>query len=1765
MNRKLLRKYLVLFLATTTFISQSISLTKAEEIIPTITTEISKEIVNVENLKFDGTEAISVENSKYIQGKSSDIMSLDKGTVTVRYRLEEVDSPISSLFSISIPTSEQSYASVYIKPKEEKIGIEFKNLPNSKTVEFKLPNYVDINNKNWHTISYIFTGSKINFYIDCQKIGETNFSGMYSDLSWKGDYPTLTIGGLQRKYVSQNKIESFLWPLKGTVDLLEITDKVSSEEDIKKIHDVTTEKNNQNKSYIWEQNEDDIFYYRIPSLVKASNGNLVIAADARKKHYNDWGDIKTVVKTSNNDGETWSKSTTVVDTATQPYYTTETIGSASDTTSSMAIDPSLLATSNNEVYMLVDVMPESRGNWFNWGKNDKGYLSGAYNSQLGTGYITVDGTKCLKLFDKDNNEYYVRKENNQGVVYKITEKNEDGSVKAYQATNYTVSYGTADNNYSDYGDLYKDGISAGNIYLTNDSKDPAGQNGVPIHQENSKKGELRVLITNYLWLFKSTDGGTSWSAPTDITPSVKEEWMRFIGAGAGIGNEITKEDGSKRLIFPIYYTNKNGEGIGLQSSAIIYSDDNGLTWSRSESANDGRVVNGKVIHSQTASSTDYDISENQVIQLKSGTLLQFMRTTSADQKVRIAKSTDYGLTWKDEFIDSGLRDIGCQLSVITTEFHDKEYVIFTNPAGDGPSKSAARYRGVLRIGEVQADDSIKWLTSNVIEPGRFAYSSIIDLGNGNIGVAYEDQGHISYLTYNIAKLLEANHQDANCAIEEVKRIDGKEDLAIGDEILIQVKMNQKLIMTGTRELDIKIGNTSEKAKYVSGTGTDTFIFSYTVKTGNSGDLMVIGLSSDSITQNKYLWNLSVPVDAYNLGIIGEITSNRELNHIFNGDFSKNSHWVGKTYKASANKVDGDNYYGSIEKGTSDDYLVQFVDVEPGKSYKLTANVKVDSESDNVQGVFLAVKYALNQNFKQIELKKTNGWETYEIEFTPEEGRKQVVVGLIKYAENNNRSECSNVAVSIDDVFVTEDKISDIKVKWIDDFNGNTLDQNIWGYELGRIRGNEQQHYVNSEENVFVKDGNLTLKVTERPEKYKYTNPTTNNPRQIIYNSGSVRTIGQKEFLYGRIEMRAKLPKGKGAFPAFWTLGADFSLDGLIDGSQAYGWPSCGEIDIMEMIGGPTNERLEQGEKPAVKDGDQQSNKTAYGTPHFYWSKTSDPDKDGSYGLNYDKASGGHASFREDLSDDYHIFGINWTETKIEWYIDGEIYNVINFSDLNDEQMQAARSAFNRPQYIQLNLATGGNWAGDAGQYLSEDNTQFIIDWVKWSQDSEQEAAATRYYADMPIITSKLDNDNNITVIQGQNITDKDLLNYVELNDDSTNIEYELAYSIDDEFMFVNDGIGSNNTGQTKVSLIYSSTSKNGLVKELKDLKSGVYNIHYTAIPKDKNKIISGKVYPTTKLARKTLKLVVLPKELVGTSNNKLSSVILPDGWSWENEAVLLDVNKNTYSAVFSNPFNGSELRKTLLTIPVTVEKNNHKIENNILVETSLSQEISNNVSQETLTKVKTEVENLVEDILSGKRTTQIDENIQEQIKEAIKSNETVVSKIIISSQEKNNVSQSDINEIDSILEDDEKVYCYLDIKIEISIGNKVIGTVNNLSDNIELTINIPTDIQNKGEFYIGRVHNGKAEKLNTKRDGNTLTFTTDCFSTYALVYTENSFINIDSNIKNKNTTSKININTGDNLIISSYVLLALCSICGVIILKRKSVSIVSVKKSTRSN
>ena len=95
----------------------------------------------------------------------------------------------------------------------------------------------------------------------------------------------------------------------------------------------------------------------------------------------------------------------------------------------------------------------------------------------------------------------------------------------------------------------------------------------------------------------------------------------------------------------------------------------------------------------------------------------------------------------------------------------------------------------------------------------------------------------------------------------------------------------------------------------------------------------------------------------------------------------------------------------------------------------------------------------------------------------------------------------------------------------------------------------------------------------------------------------------------------------------------------------------------------------------------------------------------------------------------HLELIGW---KIEWYLDGEIYNTIEY-DQSDARIKALQAFFNKPQYIQMNLAIGGNWAKNAGNHLAEDNTEFTIEWVRYYQNSEQKASSDEYYSDSPVM------------------------------------------------------------------------------------------------------------------------------------------------------------------------------------------------------------------------------------------------------------------------------------------------------------------------------------------------------------------------------------------------------------------------------------------------
>ncbi len=206
--------------------------------------------------------------------------------------------------------------------------------------------------------------------------------------------------------------------------------------------------------------------------------------------------------------------------------------------------------------------------------------------------------------------------------------------------------------------------------------------------------------------------------------------------------------------------------------------------------------------------------------------------------------------------------------------------------------------------------------------------------------------------------------------------------------------------------------------------------------------------------------------------------------------------------------------------------------------------------------------------------------------------------------------------------------------WSDEFNGNSLDRNIWNVEVNGYGGwnNELQYYCDSPENIIVSDG--TLKI--RALKKNYMDKT--------YTSARLNSQGKAEFQYGKIEARMKLPSFKGAWPAFWMLGAN--------GQQ---WPACGEIDIVETI---NNESI------------------VYGTAH--WAKGSSYASSGS--------STQAAGAKIDITQ-WHDYGIEWDANKIVWYVDNVKYHEINIAADPDKACLA------KSQYLLLNLAIGGDWPG----------------------------------------------------------------------------------------------------------------------------------------------------------------------------------------------------------------------------------------------------------------------------------------------------------------------------------------------------------------------------------------------------------------------------------------------------------------------------------------
>jgi beta-glucanase (GH16 family) len=236
--------------------------------------------------------------------------------------------------------------------------------------------------------------------------------------------------------------------------------------------------------------------------------------------------------------------------------------------------------------------------------------------------------------------------------------------------------------------------------------------------------------------------------------------------------------------------------------------------------------------------------------------------------------------------------------------------------------------------------------------------------------------------------------------------------------------------------------------------------------------------------------------------------------------------------------------------------------------------------------------------------------------------------------------------------------------WHDEFDGPNINTAYWNFETGcgGWGNNELENYLsNDASTAYIENGNLVIQA----------NNLNTGGGACGYTSARMTTQDKVHFTYGRIEARIKTVYGKGMWPAFWMLGQNIG---------SVGWPACGEIDIMEMVGGGSG-----------------FDNVCYGTAHW------DNNGHASYGLSTS------IGWPAKLSDDYHIYAVEWDASQIRWYFDSNNYCTLNTNGASMEEFTG------RDFFILLNVAVGGSWPGspDGSTVFPQ---KMYVDYVRWYQD-----------------------------------------------------------------------------------------------------------------------------------------------------------------------------------------------------------------------------------------------------------------------------------------------------------------------------------------------------------------------------------------------------------------------------------------------------------------
>lgn len=409
-------------------------------------------------------------------------------------------------------------------------------------------------------------------------------------------------------------------------------------------------------------------FYRIPMLFKTEKGSLLAICDRRNNVIDDFGDIDLVVRRREKGG-VFSDQKKIVD---LPAKTLTNV-------SSFSIDASIVQSKkSHRIFLFTTVYPVSKG---------------FEDTNLGSGYVEVDGKKYLELIDRKGQRFYLR----GSKVFTMDGKDTAFSVKIDDVQPFT-----------NLGSVYQGEMLIGNLL--------------------ANIGPFSINTSSYILMVSSDDDGISWKNPRILNGSLKKDFMKFLGISPSKG--LYLEDG--RMVVPAYFTNEWND----QSSCFIISDNDGETWRLGAMANDKRKVEGQELHVDQEYKHRYCLGESSPVLCEDGSIMLIMRNYHYGRPLNLlyAKSLDKGDSFEKTIGElAGKSQSWCQMSALILKRKDKEYLIVSQPSSYG---NWNRLNGYFYLYEI-VDGSPKYIKSKIIDSGNFQYSSLVQIDDNHLAAFYE--------------------------------------------------------------------------------------------------------------------------------------------------------------------------------------------------------------------------------------------------------------------------------------------------------------------------------------------------------------------------------------------------------------------------------------------------------------------------------------------------------------------------------------------------------------------------------------------------------------------------------------------------------------------------------------------------------------------------------------------------------------------------------------------------------------------------------------------------------------------------------------------------------------------------------------------------------------------------------------------------------------------------------------------------------------------